>query len=160
MIELKITADTPADLRKQLAEILGAPSVPLASSASRLQAHMPNDEANSEPEKARRGRPPKAEAQSVDVATLNVESNQTEAGVVDAEATASEIAEAAVAADDSAITYDTHIKPAILKVSANYGGRDAVLKLLSAFNVDHASKLTEDQWPALLAKVAELEAAA
>ena len=148
MINLTITADNAADLHSQLRALLSGTvptqelSAPLADApkATRKKAELEQG-ATAVAESASR-------LSAAD--TKTDEQPKTEAGPAPAEAEASE----------GEITYDTHVKPAILDVSANYGGREAVLTLLSDFNVDHASKLTPDQWPALLEKVAKMKAAA
>ena len=139
MINLTITADNAADLHSQLRALLSG-TVPTQAT---VVAQLNEPDAPKATRATKKETPPAAD-------TKTDEQPKTEAGPAPAEAEASE----------GEITYDTHVKPAILDVSANYGGREAVLKLLSDFNVDHASKLTPDQWPALLEKVAEMKAAA
>ena len=145
MINLSITADTPADLRKQLAELLGG-VVPTQATITAATA-QPNEYVEAE---KRKGRPPKTSGSAVD--TRPDESEKTEAGPADAAPEASDGPEE--------LTYDTHIKPAILKVSAHPpeqgGGREGVLSLLAKHNVDHASKLSVEQYPAVLADISAL----
>lgn len=167
MIELKIIANDPHDLRAQLAALLGTTSPTAVLNEHKGSGTTVILDANltaplAEP--AKRGRPAKsataAEApapQATAASSASGGGTATEAGSA---ATGAGTGQTGSDEPQGEIAYDTHIKPAILDVSANHGGREAVLKLLSDFNVDHASKLTPEQWPALLEKVAELRAAA
>lgn len=52
---------------------------------------------------------------------------------------------------ESSVTYED-VRKAVLALSAAKG-RDTTVDVLGAFGVDHASKLTKDQWPQALAKL-------
>lgn len=52
-------------------------------------------------------------------------------------------------------TYDDHIKPSVLKVSAKHG-RPGVEKLLSQFGVANAREVPEEKWPEFMAEIEKL----
>lgn len=147
MIKLEITADTPADLRKQLAELLGGNSQTAIANIPENEYGKRVDAPLAEP--AKRGRPKKEEP-AADTSKATEPTTSETVGSADADQPDG----------DQPITYDTHIKPAILKVSAHPveqgGGREGVLALLAKHNVDHASKLSAEQYPAVLAEITEL----
>ena len=113
------------------------------------------------PKRTRRTKPaPEAEDQGA-------ASPQPSAPAEDADASADPSAagssgSATNASEPEVIAYDSHIRPAILAVS-EAGGRDAVTEVLSQFGVNHANKVPQEDWPALLyaaqAKVAEIQGA-
>jgi hypothetical protein len=66
--------------------------------------------------------------------------------------------EPAAAEDASAVTYDD-VRNAVVGLAAAKG-RDAAIAVLDQFGVDHASKLTEAQWPEALAALTDAQGAA
>lgn len=142
MLTLHLEAPTLSDLQKLAIEALSL----VGATAVLPLGEAPMAALNETPKATRKPKEPAA-----DTTTASETQAQTEVGSAVVEAEASEPGE---------LTYETHIKPAILDVSANHGGREAVLKLLGEFNVDSAKALTPEQWPALMAAVAALKAGA
>lgn len=138
-IELTIRANDAADLKVQLAALLGGAAILVATGGGgggggAADAPRTSTRKPAEP----KAEPPKAEPEPA--------------------AEITQVSEEAIAtvADDPAergpLTYDGDIKPAVLKVSAKHG-RPGVEKLLADFGVDHTSKVTEDKWPEFLAAI-------
>ena len=141
-IELKITATDAADLRAKLSAFLGM--APVVSTIAAV---------TDEPAKRGPGRPPKAETP----VTEPVVTKEYVARVEEQQVEINKAVEAEVTTDgaDEAITYDGHLKPAVLKVSAKHG-RAGVEKLLASFDVDHTSKVPESRWAEFLVEATKM----
>ena len=128
-ISLTINATSNDDLRSQMLALLGITLTPAEDApAPKVTA-------------------PKAATKPVETKVEPV----AEETKVEPEAVA-EVVAGVVVDGDVTITYDDHIKPAVLKVSAKHG-RPGVEKLLADFKVANAKEVPEAQWPELLAAV-------
>ena len=127
-LTLNIEADTIDDLRAKAMSALGLDSEisRVANVVKELAADDPI-EATPAPEPAKRTRRTKAEAPAAE------------------EPTTAEAKPNGKATDTEMVSYD-HVKRLVLALVA-VGKRAAVTEVLEGFDVDHANKLTEDQWP-------------
>ena len=130
-ITLTINAADPADLHAQLSAMLGSTPTAAVTTAPKVT-------------------PPKADPKPVEA---KVEAPPVEEAKAEPEAEIT--ADPEPSSDPAALTYDDHIKPAVLKVSAKHG-RPGVEKLLADFKVANAREVPEAQWPELLAAVEAL----
>lgn len=138
-IEIRITGETAADVRKQMSELLG--SAALVATQAFINPEAPQT----------RARPPKAEPAS---AAATVEAPVAESASADG-TDAGTSGTGDTTTDDGepgALTYDGDIKPAVIKLSQK-GGRPAVEKLLAGFNVGNAKDVPEAKWGDLLAAI-------
>lgn len=143
-LQLTINAADPADLRRQLADLLGTTA----------DVTAPAPAANKRPTRTETA--PRAEPEP---ATSETATTASDAGA-QTEAASGQSAQAESVADagaqgGSALTYDGDIKPAVLKVSAKHG-RPGVEKLLAGFSVANAKEVPEAKWPEFLAEIDKL----
>lgn len=137
-IEVKITADSTADLHTQIAELLagtgGEVAAPKAKRGSRKTAEAAEPSADEGNAGTGSG--------ASDSQSSGTGSTQTEAGLSNQD-------------DKPTIEY-AQVRSAVMSLAAKKG-REAVVEVLATFGVDNATKLQEAQWAAALA---ELEKAA
>lgn len=154
MINLSIEAIDAGDLKRQLRELLGDERprlVPSGDGVAFTSMAHPVAEANEslpQPETKRRGRPPKDTTQPAVEQVTSASGDQTSTQENQAGDDSGQTAESTASRSEE-IGYDTHIKPAVLKVSAAKG-RAGVEKLLGEFGVDHATKVPVERYQALL----------
>lgn len=163
MIKLEITAIDATDLHIQLRALLGGSAL-----ATTLAVTGEGGAGAPLAEPAKRGRPPKAEPVSQATDQSENQDSTLESGTQSL-STTGQTATSAASPSDAPLTYNDHVKPAILKVSAHPedrgGGRSGVERLVKQFGGEtehgvNAKFIPVANWPDLLAAVdALLEAA-
>ena len=144
MIELKITADGPADLQTQIRALLGEGAVAAAAAPTETRA----------PSRSRAARgngsaPSDTEAPSAEGATQDSGATTSNSGPT---------ATTAASPSESKVEY-ADVQKAVASLAAARG-REAVVSVFNSFGVDHGTKLTPEQWaPAVEALTAAKEAA-
>jgi hypothetical protein len=142
-LTLTITADTYKALRAKACVILGIPGEETADSHVMPELLARQAEPDPEPtpdvpaekaEKPKRAAPVKPKADPVPVAAVPVEEQGNPA---------------------PAIVYDD-VRKLVLDLSKDPKTRPDVRAILATFDVDHATKLTPEQWPAAHAALAKL----
>lgn len=139
-IELKITADSVADLNEQMASLLnGAPIIVDLKSG-------PQGEVVDIPSRKPRGTTkPKASAEE-NAATSETSTEPTAPSTESTTEATSSTSEA-----EPTVTY-ADVQKAVTTLAAARG-RDAVIDVLSMFGVDHGTKLKPEQWADALAEL-------
>ena len=130
MIEVKFTGANMDVLRRQMAHFLEEMDAPVPQVTQPIDADPlpePVPSAPAEPE----------------VSSSEPGSVETEVGI------------ATTVSDASAMNYDDDIKPRMLQLSLKKG-REAVFKVLGAFNVANTQDVPPDKWPELVALINEL----
>jgi len=54
------------------------------------------------------------------------------------------------------LDYQADVRPKVITLGAIPGGREAVTKLLGQFNVDHAAKIPQENWPMFLSALSKI----
>lgn len=162
-ISLTINATDANDLRRQLADLLGSAAViptiagtfvasgvgAPGGAGGATSATKPKVVAGTDTE-------PKVEETkaAAEVVRPKVET-KTEETVAEPEVEVEETQADAGEPTEVVYTYDDHIKPSVLKVSAKHG-RPGVEKLLSQFGVANAREVPEEKWPEFMAEIEKL----
>lgn len=154
-IEVKITADSTADLHSQLASLLAGTAQNFVVPQGAIEP-KPDPIATDKPARASRKKiepKPGVVAEMVDEG--NEPTGSTEPGTPSS-GTASEATESGAAAQENEPTVEyVDVQKAVTQLGAAKG-RDAVVKVLNDLGVDHATKLKPEQWADA---IAELQAA-
>lgn len=134
-LELMIRANSPDDLRKQLADLLGTAAAPLVAVGAGAASGATTTARTAKPKDEPKDVAPVVQPEPEPITEVSEEA-------------------CAQVADEpkGVLTYDGDIKPAVLKVSGKHG-RPGVEKLLADFGVDHTSKVPEEKWPEFLAAI-------
>lgn len=135
-ISLTINATDANDLRRQLSELLGAPKGVVMEYKDPVAAEIVRA-ASTKPKTT-----PKVEGTTAPAVEPEPEAEETQA-------------DDAGEQTEVVYTYDDHIKPSVLKVSAKHG-RPGVEKLLSQFGVANAREVPEEKWPEFMAEIEKL----
>lgn len=148
-ISLTINASDANDLRRQLSELLGSAAVAAVV-----------DPQPSPPKATAQRAAPKAETPASDPSpepSATSQTNQSEATTTEADGGAGSASPSddEDAGDAPTYTYEDHIKPSVLKVSAKHG-RPGVEKLLTQFGVANAREVPEEKWPEFMAEIEKL----
>ena len=150
-IELKITADSVADLNNQMALLLnGAPIVVDVKTTE----EGPRVDTPKKPSRTRKAEPAPEATNEAAAESSSGESGETTSTSTTATTDASP-SEPAQDNDEPQVVY-ADVQKAVTHLAASKG-RDAVMKVLGSFGVDHGTKLKPEQW---VDAVAELEKAA
>ena len=161
MIELKITADSPVDLRLQLAALLGTTA---AVVTAETPAPKPPVKPTAESVKTGEAQATAAVAPQATVAQHAAKQAETQASdlsqkLSDTSMTATTAAPAGGAtsaspSDDAVIDYDRDVTPQVLAFAQKFG-RDGVMELLKPFDVTYAKHIAPDKRPDLLAAISD-----
>ena len=153
-IRIEITADTAAEARNEMLAFLG--NLQVVVQERDLQRPSGGAVTGSPPPLVQ---PPKARAQRAEKAmeTPATDTSQPPSDTSAKETTSDPGGSATTASpsEQGPLDYNTHIKPAVLKVSAKYD-RSAVEKLMADFDVDHFTKLAPERYPELLMEIDKL----
>ena len=156
MIKIEITADTAAEARNEMLAFLGNLQVVVQERELQRSSTTTGEVAQEKPPLAQ---PPKARAQRAEkVAEAPATDTSQPPSDTSAKETTSDPGGSATTASPSEqgpLDYNTHIKPAVLKVSAKYD-RSAVEKLMTDFGVEHFTKLAPKRYPELLVAIDKL----
>lgn len=148
-ISVTINAVDVADLRRQLASLLGD------GSATIVYGGAP-DPQPSPPKASAQRAAPKAATPPSDPSPEPSDTSptiQSEATTIEADGGADTASPSE--GDPRTLSYDDDIKPAVLKVSAKHG-RPGVEKLLAKFGAGNAREVPEDRWPEFMAEIEAL----
>jgi hypothetical protein len=160
-IELKITADSVADLNNQMALLLnGAPIV------VDLKAAAPGDTATIDATKLATRKAKKPKADKADAgnapapeATSEATSESSNGAAGETSTTSTTATTTASPSEDEPTIVYADVQKAVNGLAAAKG-RDAVIKILNDFGVDHATKLKEEQWADVVAEMQQAKEAA
>lgn len=151
MIKLEIEATDADHLRQQLAALLSTGVYTIQTDVIAQTVTLPLAEP------AKRGTKPKDDAPKATPLSESPASTQASGAQPPSTTGPTATSDASPSEPAGPVAYDTHIKPAVLKVSGHPvdqgGGREGVLKLMEQFGVANAKEIPEDRWPELLAAV-------